>query len=48
MVAAMASALIAARSFRKKSLDLSGAIFAVVVMTIHITVNYRYFLSYAR
>lgn len=42
MVAAMASALIAARSFRKKSLDLSGAIFAVVVMTIHITVNYRF------
>ncbi|XP_073143064.1 protein PGR isoform X2 [Henckelia pumila] len=42
VAAAMASILVAGRSFRKKSLDISGAIFAVFVMTIHITVNYRF------
>ncbi|KZV39717.1 transmembrane protein 19 [Dorcoceras hygrometricum] len=41
-VATLASVLVAAGSFRKKSLDLSGAIFAVVVMTVHIAVNYRF------
>ncbi|KAK4390785.1 protein PGR [Sesamum angolense] len=42
LVAAVVSAAIATRSYRKKSLDLSGAIAGFAVMTIHIAVNYRF------
>ncbi|KAL7117489.1 hypothetical protein ACP275_03G074400 [Erythranthe tilingii] len=42
LIAAIISAAIAARSFRKKSLDFSGAISGFAVMTIHIAVNYRF------
>ncbi|XP_051139924.1 protein PGR isoform X1 [Andrographis paniculata] len=42
LVAAVISAAIAIRSYRRKSLDLSGAIAGFVVMTIHIAVNYRF------
>ncbi|KAG8377914.1 hypothetical protein BUALT_Bualt08G0083100 [Buddleja alternifolia] len=42
LVAAIISAAIATRSYRKKSLDLSGAISGFAVMTIHIAVNYRF------
>lgn len=43
LVAATISAAIAARSYRKKSLDLSGAVSGFFVMAIHIAVNYRLF-----
>lgn len=46
LVAAIISAAIATRSYRRKSLDLSGAIAGFAIMTIHIAVNYRYFFSY--
>ncbi|KAL8059200.1 hypothetical protein ABFX02_03G070200 [Erythranthe guttata] len=42
LIAAIISAAIAARSYRKKSLDFSGAISGFAVMTIHIAVNYRF------
>ncbi|KAL3845317.1 hypothetical protein ACJIZ3_002720 [Penstemon smallii] len=42
LVAAVLSAAIATRSYKKKSLDLSGAIVGFVVMTIHLAVNYRF------
>ncbi|KAK6131272.1 hypothetical protein DH2020_034982 [Rehmannia glutinosa] len=42
LVAAVISAAIAIRSYRKKSLDLSGAFSGFAVMTIHIAVNYRF------
>lgn len=45
LVAAVLSAAIATRSYRKKSLDLSGALAGFAVMTIHIAVNYRYLFS---
>jgi uncharacterized protein (TIGR00297 family) len=42
IIAVSISSLIAARSYRKKSLDLSGAVAGFIVMTIHIAVNYRF------
>lgn len=42
LVAAVLSAAIATRSYRKKSLDLSGALAGFAVMTIHIAINYRF------
>ncbi|KAG6388447.1 hypothetical protein SASPL_149873 [Salvia splendens] len=42
LVAAVLSAAISIRSYRKKSLDLSGALSGFVVMTIHFAVNYRF------
>ncbi|XP_015902465.1 protein PGR [Ziziphus jujuba] len=42
LIAVLISSLIAIRSYRKKSLDLSGAISGFIVMTIHIAVGYRY------
>ncbi|KAL8524064.1 hypothetical protein ACS0TY_013872 [Phlomoides rotata] len=42
LVAAVLSAAIATRSYRRKSLDLSGAFSGFAVMTIHIAVNYRF------
>lgn len=46
LIAVVLSAAIAARAYRKKSLDLSGAITGFAVMTIHIAVNYRSFVYY--
>ncbi|XP_022844314.1 protein PGR-like [Olea europaea var. sylvestris] len=42
VVAALISAIIAARAYKKKSLNFSGAILGFTVMTIHIAVNYRF------
>lgn len=42
LIAVLISSLIAIRSYRKKSLDLSGAISGFIVMTIHIAVGYRF------
>lgn len=41
-VAAFISSLIAFRAYRKKSLDLSGALAGFIVMTLHIAVNFRF------
>ncbi|KAH7848829.1 hypothetical protein Vadar_008691 [Vaccinium darrowii] len=41
-IAALVSAAIAIRSYRRKSLNLSGAVLGFIVMTIHIAVNYRF------
>lgn len=40
-VAAVLSSVIAFRSYKRKSLNLSGAIAGVIVMFIHLAVNYR-------
>ncbi|KAG6435344.1 hypothetical protein SASPL_100215 [Salvia splendens] len=42
LVAAVLSAAISIRSYRKKSLDFSGALSGFAVMTIHMAVNYRF------
>ncbi|KAF3441955.1 hypothetical protein FNV43_RR15871 [Rhamnella rubrinervis] len=42
LVAILVSSLIATRAYRKKSLDLSGAISGFIVMTINIAAGYRY------
>ncbi|XP_047961050.1 protein PGR-like [Salvia hispanica] len=42
LVAAVLSAAISIRSYRKKSLDLSGALSGFAVMTIHFAINYRF------
>ncbi|KAL2499345.1 Protein of unknown function DUF92 [Abeliophyllum distichum] len=42
VVAALISATIAARAYKKNSLNLSGAILGFTVMTIHIAINYRF------
>lgn len=42
LVAVVLSAAIAARAYKRKSLDLSGALAGFFVMTIHIGVNYRF------
>ncbi|KAH6754975.1 integral membrane protein of unknown function DUF92 [Perilla frutescens var. hirtella] len=42
LVAAVLAAAIVIRSYRKKSLDLSGALAGFIVMTIHTAVNYRF------
>lgn len=42
LIAALISFLIATRAYRRKSLDLSGALAGFVVMTIHIALGYRY------
>ncbi|XP_062148869.1 protein PGR [Alnus glutinosa] len=42
LIAALISSLIAIRAYRRKSLDLSGALAGFVVMTIHIAFGYRY------
>ncbi|XAR53302.1 hypothetical protein NMG60_11021805 [Bertholletia excelsa] len=41
VIAVLVSLAIAARSYRRKSLDLSGAFTGFIVMAIHIAVNYR-------
>ncbi|XP_058184047.1 protein PGR [Rhododendron vialii] len=41
-IAALVSTAIAVRSYRRKSLNLSGAFLGFIVMTIHIAVNYRF------
>lgn len=42
LIAALISSLIAIRAYRRKSLDLSGALAGFIVMTLHIAVGYRY------
>lgn len=42
VIAVLISLAIAASSYKKKSLDLSGAFMGFVVMTIHFAVNYRF------
>ncbi|XP_027067184.1 protein PGR isoform X2 [Coffea arabica] len=42
IVAAIISSIIAFRAYRKKSLDLSGALAGFIVMTLHIAVNFRF------
>lgn len=42
IVAVVISTLIAARAYRRKSLDLSGAVAGFLVMSIHFAVSYRY------
>ncbi|KAG5564623.1 hypothetical protein RHGRI_000724 [Rhododendron griersonianum] len=41
-IAALVSSAIAVRSYRRKSLNLSGAFLGFIVMTVHIAVNYRF------
>lgn len=45
LIAALISSLIAIRAYRRKSLDLSGALAGFIVMTLHIAVGYRSALS---
>ena len=45
IVAAIISSIIAFRAYRKKSLDLSGALAGFIVMTLHIAVNFRQVLE---
>ncbi|WRX33187.1 Protein of unknown function DUF92 [Theobroma cacao] len=42
LIAMLISFLIAIRSYRRKSLDLSGALSGFIVMTIHFAVGYRF------
>ncbi|PON49106.1 Transmembrane protein [Trema orientale] len=42
LIAVLISSLIAIRAYRRKSLDLSGALSGFIVMTIHIAVGYRF------
>ncbi|XP_059432080.1 protein PGR [Corylus avellana] len=42
LIAALISSLIAIRAYRRKSLDLSGALSGFLVMTVHIALGYRY------
>ncbi|KAA3476966.1 VTE6-related protein [Gossypium australe] len=42
LIAVVISALAAIRSYRRKSLDLSGAVAGFLVMTIHFAVGYRF------
>nr|GMC97741.1 protein PGR [Ipomoea batatas] len=42
IVAVVISTLIAARAYRRKSLDLSGAVAGFLVMSIHFAVSYRF------
>ncbi|XWS26911.1 hypothetical protein CRYUN_Cryun26dG0070800 [Craigia yunnanensis] len=42
LIAVLISSLIAIRSYRRKSLDLSGALAGFIVMTIHFAVGYRF------
>ncbi|KAE7998791.1 hypothetical protein FH972_003299 [Carpinus fangiana] len=42
LIAALISSLIAIKAYRRKSLDLSGAISGFLVMTVHIALGYRY------
>ncbi|OMO80812.1 hypothetical protein CCACVL1_12732 [Corchorus capsularis] len=42
VIAVLISSLIAIRSYRRKSLDLSGALSGVIVMAIHFAVGYRF------
>lgn len=46
VIAVLISSAIAASSYKKKSLDLSGAFMGFLVMTIHFAVNYRYLNSH--
>ncbi|KAL3747553.1 hypothetical protein ACJRO7_016359 [Eucalyptus globulus] len=41
-VAALVAAFVAARAYRRKSLDLSGALAGFLVMAVHIAAGYRY------
>ncbi|KAL3743161.1 hypothetical protein ACJRO7_018459 [Eucalyptus globulus] len=41
-VAALVAAFVAARAYRRKSLDLSGALSGFLVMAVHIAAGYRY------
>ncbi|XP_004287388.1 PREDICTED: transmembrane protein 19-like isoform X2 [Fragaria vesca subsp. vesca] len=42
LIAFLISAFVAARAYRRKSLDFSGAVAGLAVMTLHIAVGYRY------
>lgn len=42
IIAILISSLVAIRGFRRKSLDLSGAVVGFIVMTIHIAVGFRF------
>ncbi|XP_050380568.1 protein PGR [Argentina anserina] len=42
LIAFLISSFVAARAYRRKSLDFSGAIAGLAVMTLHIAVGYRY------
>jgi len=42
LIAAFISSLIAIKAYRRKSLDLTGAISGFLVMTVHIALGYRY------
>ncbi|GLT49364.1 hypothetical protein SLA2020_229310 [Shorea laevis] len=42
LIAALISSVIAIRAYRRKSLDLSGALAGFIVMTLHFAVGYRY------
>lgn len=42
LIAALMSSLIATRSYRRKFLDLSGALAGFIVMTVHFAVGYRF------
>lgn len=42
IIAMLISSLVAIRGFRRKSLDLSGAVVGFIVMTIHIAVGFRF------
>ncbi|KAF8407005.1 hypothetical protein HHK36_006127 [Tetracentron sinense] len=42
LVALVVSSAIALRSFKRKSLDLSGAVLGFIVMSVHIAVGYRF------
>jgi uncharacterized membrane protein len=43
LIAAFISSLIAIKAYRRKSLDLTGAISGFLVMTVHIALGYRFF-----
>lgn len=45
IIAVLVSSVISIRAYRKKSLDLSGALAGFIVMTLHISVNYRHVSS---
>ncbi|OAY26654.1 protein PGR [Manihot esculenta] len=42
LIAVLISSFIAIRAYRRKSLDLSGALAGFLVMTIHFAINYRF------
>ncbi|KAJ8769804.1 hypothetical protein K2173_007664 [Erythroxylum novogranatense] len=42
LIAVLVSSVIAIRAYRRKSLNISGAVFGFIVMTVHFAVNYRF------